>query len=98
VPVWTEKWETDRCYERCTRLLLENHPRISAAIATHNVRSLAVGMATAEMLGLTPNQYELQMLFGMADPLKEAVAEMGRRVRVYVPFGELLPGMAYLVR
>jgi RHH-type proline utilization regulon transcriptional repressor/proline dehydrogenase/delta 1-pyrroline-5-carboxylate dehydrogenase len=34
----------------------------------------------------------------MADPLKEALAEAGWRVRVYMPFGELLPGMAYLVR
>jgi len=98
VPVWTEKWETDRAYERCLRLLLENHPHLEAAIATHNVRSLSLAMALAEERGLTPDQYELQMLFGMADPLKEAVAALGRRMRVYVPFGELIPGMAYLVR
>lgn len=98
VPVWTEKWQTDRCYERCTRLLLENHPDIEAAIATHNVRSLSVAMALAEERGLKPDQYELQMLYGMADPLKDAAARMGRRVRVYVPFGDLIPGMAYLVR
>ena len=98
VPVWTEKWETDRSYERCLHLLLENHPHIEAAIATHNVRSLALAMALADQRGLRPDQYELQMLFGMADPLKEAVAAMGRRLRVYVPFGELIPGMAYLVR
>lgn len=98
VPVWTEKWETDAAYERCTRLLLENHPYIEAAIASHNVRSLALAMTLAEERGLSPDQYELQMLYGMADPLKDAVAGMGRRLRVYVPFGELLPGMAYLVR
>ncbi len=98
VPVWTEKSETDRSYERCLRLLLESHPHLEAAIATHNVRSLALALAVAEQRGLAPDQYELQMLFGMADPLKEAVAEMGRRLRVYVPFGELIPGMAYLVR
>jgi RHH-type transcriptional regulator, proline utilization regulon repressor / proline dehydrogenase / delta 1-pyrroline-5-carboxylate dehydrogenase len=98
VPVWTEKWETDQSYERCTRLLLESHPHIEAAIATHNVRSLSLAMALADELGLGPDQYELQMLYGMADPLKDAVARMGRRLRVYVPFGELLPGMSYLVR
>ena len=27
-----------------------------------------------------------------------ALAETGQRVRVYTPYGELLPGMAYLVR
>jgi RHH-type transcriptional regulator, proline utilization regulon repressor / proline dehydrogenase / delta 1-pyrroline-5-carboxylate dehydrogenase len=98
IPVWTQKWETDRCYERSTRLLLENHPHVEAALATHNVRSLALAMALAEELGLPPDRYELQMLYGMADPLKDAVARMGRRLRVYVPFGELIPGMSYLVR
>src|SRR5688572_31590911 len=34
----------------------------------------------------------------MADPLKEALAGMGLPVRVYAPVGELVPGMAYLVR
>ncbi|MFN3648351.1 MAG: L-glutamate gamma-semialdehyde dehydrogenase [Armatimonadota bacterium] len=98
IPVWTEKWETDRSYERCARLLLASHPHLEAAIATHNVRSLALAMALADERGLRPDQFELQMLYGMADPLKDAVARMGRRLRVYVPFGELIPGMAYLVR
>src|SRR6185369_4829177 len=38
------------------------------------------------------------MLYGMADPLKGAVLELGCRLREYCPVGELLPGMAYLVR
>jgi RHH-type proline utilization regulon transcriptional repressor/proline dehydrogenase/delta 1-pyrroline-5-carboxylate dehydrogenase len=38
------------------------------------------------------------MLYGMADPIKEAMVGMGQRVRVYTPYGQLLPGMAYLVR
>ena len=38
------------------------------------------------------------MLYGMADPIKDALVALGRRVRVYTPYGELLPGMAYLVR
>jgi len=40
----------------------------------------------------------VQMLYGMADAAKDALAEMGYRIRVYTPYGELLPGMAYLVR
>ncbi|MEX0886083.1 MAG: proline dehydrogenase family protein, partial [Phycisphaeraceae bacterium] len=98
VPVWTEKPATDVCYERCLWKLLRAHEHLDAAVATHNVRSLAVAQATAEAMGLVPGQYELQMLYGMADGLKRAAADMGHRVRVYVPFGELLPGMAYLVR
>src|SRR5439155_6691508 len=78
--------------------LLEGYPHIETAIATHNVRSIAYGIAHASRLGLAADQYEVQMLYGMADPLKEAVVKMGQRLRVYVPFGELIPGMAYLVR
>ena len=38
------------------------------------------------------------MLHGMAPALKECCRRLGRRLRVYLPFGEMLPGMAYLVR
>ncbi|MFU8804978.1 MAG: L-glutamate gamma-semialdehyde dehydrogenase, partial [Bradymonadaceae bacterium] len=41
---------------------------------------------------------EFQMLFGMAEPMKAAVSSMGYRLRDYVPIGEMIPGMAYLVR
>lgn len=98
LPVWSEKWETDLCFERCVRLLMENHPVVDIAIATHNIRSQALTIALAEETGLLPGQYELQMLYGMADPLKEAIATMNQRIRIYVPCGELIPGMAYMVR
>jgi RHH-type proline utilization regulon transcriptional repressor/proline dehydrogenase/delta 1-pyrroline-5-carboxylate dehydrogenase len=52
----------------------------------------------AEAHGLKPRGYEFQMLYGMADPIKAALTELGHRVRVYTPYGQLLPGMAYLVR
>ena len=38
------------------------------------------------------------MLYGMAEPIKKTFSEMGYRVREYAPVGELIPGMAYLVR
>ncbi len=98
VPVWTHKTETDACYEFCLRLLMENYPHIELAAGTHNVRSLAMTMALAQEIGLRPDQYELQMLYGMADPLKQRLVEANQRLRVYVPFGKLIPGMAYLVR
>jgi RHH-type proline utilization regulon transcriptional repressor/proline dehydrogenase/delta 1-pyrroline-5-carboxylate dehydrogenase len=98
IPVFTEKRETDTCYERCARRLIESHPYIETAIGTHNVRSIAHAIAHARRMDLSPGQYEIQMLYGMADPLKEAVVRAGQRLRVYVPFGQLIPGMAYLVR
>jgi RHH-type transcriptional regulator, proline utilization regulon repressor / proline dehydrogenase / delta 1-pyrroline-5-carboxylate dehydrogenase len=98
VPVWTEKWQSDACYERCTRLLMENHEWLRPGFGTHNVRSMAAAIALAEDLGVPPNAYEFQMLYGMGDEFKEVLVGLGRRVRIYTPYGQLLPGMAYLVR
>jgi RHH-type proline utilization regulon transcriptional repressor/proline dehydrogenase/delta 1-pyrroline-5-carboxylate dehydrogenase len=98
VPVFSRKWETDVNYERLTLFLLENHRLLRPAFGSHNIRSLAHAMAAAQALGLPPTSYEIQMLYGMADPVKEALVGMGQRVRVYTPYGQLLPGMAYLVR
>jgi RHH-type proline utilization regulon transcriptional repressor/proline dehydrogenase/delta 1-pyrroline-5-carboxylate dehydrogenase len=98
VPVFTRKWDTDACYERVTECLLRNHTQLRPALASHNVRSLAHALATADTLGVPRRAYEFQMLYGMADPIKAALVSMGQRVRVYTPYGQLLPGMAYLVR
>ncbi|HXH72964.1 MAG TPA: bifunctional proline dehydrogenase/L-glutamate gamma-semialdehyde dehydrogenase, partial [Mariprofundaceae bacterium] len=97
-PVWESKAETDRSYERCLSLLFENHHAVRPAIASHNVRSLAVAMAQIETMRLRPEVYEFQMLYGMADGLQAAVVELGHPLRVYMPTGDIIPGMAYLVR
>ena len=34
----------------------------------------------------------------MAEPIRNALRKMGHAVREYAPVGELIPGMAYLVR
>ena len=34
----------------------------------------------------------------MGEPIERALVARGRRVRVYTPYGAMLPGMAYLVR
>ena len=98
VPVFTRKWETDANYERMTLFLLDNHAWLRPAFGSHNVRSLAHAMAAAQLLGLPERTCEIQMLYGMADPIKDALVRLGQRVRVYTPYGQLLPGMAYLVR
>lgn len=98
VPVWSRKPESDANFEKLTLLLLENADLITADLATHNVRSVAHAIAQAQRLGVDPRAYEFQALFGMADELKVALVQQGHRVREYCPVGEMLPGMAYLVR
>jgi len=34
----------------------------------------------------------------MAEPVRQAIIQNGQRVRVYLPVGELLPGISYLIR
>ncbi|PZR76034.1 MAG: L-glutamate gamma-semialdehyde dehydrogenase, partial [Chthoniobacterales bacterium] len=97
-PVFLQKPESDACFERCTRILLENEAIVTAAFGSHNVRSIAHAQAYAEKLGIDKSRFEFQLLYGMAGPIKRALVEMGYRVREYCPVGELLPGMSYLVR
>lgn len=98
IPVYLNKAESDANYEMCASYLLENYKHIRVALASHNVRTISAALVKAEQLGLPKNAYEIQMLYGMAEPIKKALADMGYRVREYAPVGELIPGMAYLVR
>jgi RHH-type proline utilization regulon transcriptional repressor/proline dehydrogenase/delta 1-pyrroline-5-carboxylate dehydrogenase len=98
VPVFTQKWETVANYERMTLFLLENRDLLRPAFGSHNIRSLAHAMAAAQLMELPPRTFEIQMLYGMADEVKHSLVRLGQRVRVYTPYGQLLPGMAYLVR
>ncbi len=97
-PVFTNKGRTDACYEQLTDILLVNHELITPAFASHNLRSLAHALVTAKNKGLPKDSLEVQMLYGMAEPQRRILARDGYRVRIYAPIGELLPGMAYLVR
>ena len=97
-PVWTHKWETDANYERLTEFLVDNRRWLRPALGSHNVRSLAHALALAHVRGLPRGSIEFQMLYGMAEPIKDALVSLGQGVRVYTPYGQLLPGMAYLVR
>jgi RHH-type proline utilization regulon transcriptional repressor/proline dehydrogenase/delta 1-pyrroline-5-carboxylate dehydrogenase len=98
VPVYRRKWQSDDCYERLTRILMENYQWLRPALASHNLRSLAHGLALAEELHVPDRAMEIQMLYGMGDEQAQLFLDRGQRVRIYTPFGELIPGMAYLVR
>lgn len=97
-PVWSRKPESDANYEKLSLLLLENIDIVTPNFASHNVRSVAHAIVQAERLGIDPRAYEFQALYGMADELKAALIQLGHRVREYCAIGDLLPGMAYLVR
>lgn len=97
-PVWKQKWQSDACYEEVTRILLEGHEHVHTALGSHNIRSLAHAVAVREALEVPGHHFEIQMLYGMGDPIKRAFVDLGQRCRIYTPYGRLLPGMAYLIR
>ena len=52
VPVFQQKWQSDANFERQTRFVMRNEQLLRPALGSHNLRSLAHGIAVAEHLGL----------------------------------------------
>ena len=97
-PVFEEKSECDRNFEALTLELLRARPRIRPAIASHNLRSVAHAIVANREQGAHARDIEIQVLRGLGDDLGHALAAEGHRVRMYCPTGDLIAGMAYLVR
>ena len=97
-PVFEVKAECDRNFEALTRRLPEARPAVRIAVASHNLRSVAHAIAYNRMIGGEDRDLELQVLRGLGDQLQDALASRGFRVRTYCPVGDLVAGMAYLVR
>ena len=97
-PVYEEKAQSDRNFEELTRRLLEARPLVRVAVASHNLRSVAHAIACNRALGAPDGDLELQVLRGLGDDLQHALAKQSLRVRTYCPVGDLVAGMAYLVR
>ena len=98
VPVYTVKQESDLAFERCSEKILRHHDICHFAVASHNVRSVCAVIEMARMLKVPRERYEFQALYGMAEPFRNALLKMTDQVRLYCPHGQLLPGMAYLIR
>jgi len=98
VPVFTNKHETDAAFESCAKKILKNHAYTMLKCASHNVRTVAYTVETARDLRVPDERLEFQMLHGMAENLRAAWVKAGLHLRLYAPVGEIIPGMAYLVR
>ncbi|NVN89405.1 MAG: L-glutamate gamma-semialdehyde dehydrogenase [Desulfuromonadales bacterium] len=98
IPVWTIKAESDAAYERQARQILENHPICHFACASHNIRTISAVMEIAQELNVSESRYEFQVLYGMAEPVRKGILKVAGRIRLYCPYGNMVPGMGYLVR
>jgi proline dehydrogenase len=86
--------EVDRSYVRCLRILLEGpgYPMI----ATHDPRLIEIASSLIDRTGRGPGSFEFQMLYGIRPTEQQRLANGGRIVRIYVPYGTDWYG--YLVR
>jgi RHH-type proline utilization regulon transcriptional repressor/proline dehydrogenase/delta 1-pyrroline-5-carboxylate dehydrogenase len=97
-PVFEIKADCDRNFEQLTARLLDARPLVRVAVASHNLRSVSHAIAYDRAGGGDGGDLELQVLRGLGDELAESLAHNGLRVRSYCPTGDLVAGMAYLVR
>jgi hypothetical protein len=100
-PVFEVKAECDLNFEALTRRLLDARAAgsgLRVAVASHNLRSVSHAIAYHRLSGGDEADLELQVLRGLGDQLQAALAREGLRVRTYCPVGDLVAGMAYLVR
>lgn len=97
-PVFGSKSRTDANFEKLVGQIMENHEWVDLACASQNIRSIAYVTELAKDLKLPPGNLEYQILYGMAEPVRNALRKAGFPLRLYTPIGELIPGMAYLVR
>ena len=97
-PVFEVKADSDRNFELLTRRLLEAAPGTARG---DRLAQRALGGPRDRgdrALGGGPADLELQVLRGLGDDLQRALVADGHRVRTYCPVGDLVAGMAYLVR
>ncbi len=99
-PVFAEKPETDASFERCVRTMVDAAGAIRPAFATpQRAQPRLRDRRRARRRVSTTTAIELQLLYGMAEPVHAAlVRDRARASASYAPVGELVPGMAYLVR
>jgi RHH-type proline utilization regulon transcriptional repressor/proline dehydrogenase/delta 1-pyrroline-5-carboxylate dehydrogenase len=97
-PVFTDRRACDRNFEALSKRLIDATPTVRVAIASHNLRSISAAAAYADARGVGNADLEFQILRGLGDDTQAAIAATGRRVRAYCPVGDLVAGMAYLVR
>jgi proline dehydrogenase len=83
---WTGREEIRDSFKRLLRLILENG--LYCGIATHDDPLIDDAREVIRANGLTPDQYEFQMLLGVKERTRRELLQQGHHLRVYVPFGE----------
>src|SRR6266850_2323598 len=97
-PTFWNKAETDIHFQQLVLCILERSDALALAVGSHNVREHAFAETARAHLYPHAPVIEHQVLHHTAEGLARALARDGWATRDYVPVGDLLPGIAYLVR
>jgi proline dehydrogenase len=82
-----KKADVDANYVKLMQLLLSSAGAIYHAIATHDPAVIDATKRFAAEKGITRDQFEFQMLYGIRTDLQQQLVREGYRVRVYIPYG-----------
>ncbi|MEV0569593.1 proline dehydrogenase family protein [Dactylosporangium sp. NPDC050588] len=91
---YQSRLEVDKSYVRCLNVLMSGtgYPMI----ATHDPRLVAIGEDRAKWFDRNPDEFEIQMLYGVRPDEQLRLARLGYTVRVYLPYGT--QWYAYMMR
>ena len=79
------KADVDANYIRLMQILLSSG--FCHAIATHDPKIIAATIRHAAAKGISKEDFEFQMLYGVRTDLQRRLVKDGYRVRIYIPFG-----------
>ncbi len=79
------KADVDANYIRLMKILLSSG--FYHAIATHDPRMIGATIRHAAAKGISKDDFEFQMLYGVRTDLQRRLVKDGYRVRIYIPFG-----------
>ena len=80
-----KKADVDANYIRLMQILLSSG--FYHAIATHDPHMIAETIRYAAANGISKDDFEFQMLYGIRTDLQRRLVKDGYRLRVYIPFG-----------
>ncbi len=92
--VFKERDEIRQNFSRLLEMLLISGCYVG--IATHDEQLVDSAYRLIDKLGLSNEEYEFQMIYGVTEKLRNKILNDGHRIRIYVPFGE--DWYAYSVR
>jgi RHH-type transcriptional regulator, proline utilization regulon repressor / proline dehydrogenase / delta 1-pyrroline-5-carboxylate dehydrogenase len=97
-PQFLNKEESDLHFRQLAHMALENYEFIHLAIGSHNLQDHAFVESVRALRFPEAPVIEHQCLHMTYEALSHGLAKMGWPTRNYMPIGNLLVGMAYLVR